>query len=115
MRDAVGVDRDQADRALALERAEPLDDACVRQAETAARGRHFSRNEIAVLRISVGAGWYRQLPAELLLVDRREPSAARRQRPVDAEHAGARAVDDLDDAAAVADRTVFAGSLLDAQ
>ena len=47
VRDAVGVDRDQADRPFALERTEPLDDRAGRQAEPAV-ARHLDRDEIAV-------------------------------------------------------------------
>ena len=42
------MDRDQADRPLALERAEPLDDRCRGQAEPAVAC-HLDRDEIAVL------------------------------------------------------------------
>ena len=61
------------------------------------------------------AGRDRQLAAELLLVDRHEPAAAVRQRAEDAEHARLGAVDDLDDAAGVADRVAVVAGLLDAQ
>ena len=47
VRDAVGVDRDQADRAFALERAEPLNDRAGWQAEPA-MARNFDGDEIAV-------------------------------------------------------------------
>ncbi len=78
-------------------------------------GRHLDRHQIAVLRIAAGAGRDRKLAAELLLVDRREPPAAARQRAEDAEHALLGPVDDLDDAAAVADRFVVFAALLDPQ
>ena len=101
MRNAVGVDRDQADRALGLERAELFLDARRRQAE-AAGTRHADGDQVAVLGVGGCAGRDRKLAAELLLVDRHEPAAAARQRAEHAEHALRRAVDDLDDAAAVA-------------
>ena len=50
LRDAMGVDGDQADRALARERAEPLDHAPGRQAE-ARRAAGLDRDQIAVLRV----------------------------------------------------------------
>ena len=56
-----------------------------------------------------------ELAAELLLVDRHQPSAAVRQRAEHAELALPRAVEDLDDAAGVADRVAFLAGLLGAQ
>ena len=115
VRDAVGMDRDQADCALALERAEPLHHARARQSEAAARTRRLDRNQVAVLRIRAGARRNRKLAAELFFVDRREPSAAAGQRAKDAQHARLGAIDDLDDTAAVADRVILGAGLLDAQ
>ena len=114
MRDAVGVDGDQADRALALERAEPLLDARRRQAEAAVALRPRRRPGRRPARPR-RARRDRELAAELLLVDRHEPAAAAGQRAEDAEHALLGAVDDLDDAAAMADRVALVADLLDAQ
>ena len=72
---AVGMDRDQADGALALERAEPLHDRAGRQAEPAV-ARHFDRDEIAVLGAAGVVARDRQFAAELLLVDRHQAAAA---------------------------------------
>ena len=66
--------------------------------------RDLDRDEVAVLRVGGRARRDRELAAELLLVDRREPAAAAGQRAEDAEHALLGAVEDLDDAAGVADR-----------
>ena len=63
----------------------------------------------------VGARRDRELAAELLLVDRREPAAAARQRAEDAERALLGAVDDLDDAAGVADGVAVGVGFLDPQ
>ena len=50
LRDAMGVDGDQADRAFARQRAEPLDHAAGRQAQ-ARRAAGLDRDQIAVLRL----------------------------------------------------------------
>src|SRR6266852_7109108 len=111
---AVGMDRDHADRALALERAEPLRHPRGRQAE--ARGlRHLDGDQVAIRRVAALAGGNCKLAAAVLLVDRRQPAAAGRQRAENAEHALLGAVDDLDDAAAVADRVAVRLDLLGPQ
>ena len=115
MRDAMGGDRNQADRVFALERAEPLLDLCACKTIAAAAGRDFHRDQIAVLRIGAGAGRDRDFPAGLLLLDRREPSAAAGECAENAEHAGLGAVDDLDDAAGVTDRVIGIAGLLQTQ
>ena len=79
MRDVVGVDGDEAHRALALDRAEPFLDARGRQAEPAVL-RDADGDQVAVLGVLGGVARDRQLLAELLLVDRDEPAAAARQR-----------------------------------
>ena len=86
VRYSVRCNRDHAHRAFGLERSEPLHHLGRRQAKAAARA-HFDGNEIAVIRISAGADGDRNLPAELLLVDRGQPCTAVRQRAVDAEDA----------------------------
>ncbi len=106
VRDAVRVDGDQADRAFALERAEPLDHAAGGQAKPR-RAAGLDRDQVAVLCVVGGAGRNGELLAEHLLVDRLEPSAAVRQRMENAEHARLGMIDDADDAAAVADAGVF--------
>ena len=98
MRNVVGVDGDQADCALALDRAEPLDDGAGGQAEFALP-RDIHRDEIAVGGARGRAGRDAELAAELLLVDRHQPPAARRQAPENAERAMLGAIDQLDDAA----------------
>ena len=73
--------------------------------------RQLDRDQVAVAAPVGGAGRNGELAAELLLVDRHQPAAAARQRAEDAEHALPGAVEDLDDAAGVADRVaVLAGS-----
>src|SRR5262249_1187791 len=74
--------------------------------------RHRDRHQVAIARVCAGARWDRKLVAELFLVDRREPPAAARRRAVNAEHALAGAVDELDDAPGVADRIVLFAALL---
>ena len=64
-------------------------------------GADLDRDEIAVLGVAGRAGRDHEFAAELLLVDRREPAAATRQRAEDAERALLGAVEDLDDAAGV--------------
>ena len=113
MRDLVRVDRDQADRALALERAEPFLDARGRQAEAALRDQ-LDRDQVAVLRVRGRAGGDVEFAPGLLLVDRHEPPAAVRQRAEHADLALARAVEHLDDAAGVADRVAVLAGLLGA-
>ena len=112
MRDVVGVDRDQADRTLALDRAEPLLDAGDRQADPAVL-LHAHRDQVAVLRVLGGVARDRHLLAELLLVDRDEPAAAARQRAENAERADPGLVDDLDDASGGA--ALVIASVLDAK
>ena len=95
----MGVDRDQADGALALDRAEPLDDRAGRQPEPAG-ARHLDRDEIAVHRaagVTAGDG---EFAAELLFVDRHQAAAAARQAAEDAKHAVLGAIDQFDDAGA---------------
>ena len=108
------MDRDQAHCALALERAQPLLHAALRQA-IAARTGHLDRDEIAVLRVAGGARRDRQFVAEVLLVDRREPPAAAGLGAEDAEHPPFGAINQLDDARAVADRIAVFAALLDPQ
>ena len=102
MRDVVGVDGDEAHRAFALDRAEPFLDARDRQTETAVL-RDADGDQVAVLGVLGGLARDRKLLAELLLVDRDEPAAAVRQSPENAERADLGLVDDLDDAAGIAD------------
>src|SRR5262249_24118368 len=110
-----GVDRDQADRALGLERAQFFLHARARQPEPTSALGDFDRHQVAVVGVGTGARGDRELLAGLLLVDRNEPPAAARQPPIDAEHALLAAVDQLDDAPAVADRIAPVGRLLDPQ
>src|SRR5262249_59590009 len=68
--------------------------------------RDLDGDQVALPRVGGGAGRNRELAPELLLVDRRQPSAAAGQRAKDAEHALPGAIDDLDDAALMADLRV---------
>ena len=63
----------------------------------------------------VAPGGIGELAAELLLVDRHKPSAAARQRAENAELTLLGAIQDLDDAAGVADRFVALAALFGAQ
>ena len=105
----MGVDGDQADRPLALERTEPLNDGTGLQSEFAVT-RNFHGDKIAVHRAAgVGAG-NGDLAAKLFLVDRHQPAAAIRQAAKDTEYAVLGPVDEFYDAAG----RFFVG-LLDAQ
>ncbi len=97
VRDAVGVDGDQADRALALERGEALDDAAGRQAETR-RFARFDRDQIAVFGAACCARRNGERLAEHFLVDRLQPPAAVRQFAENPQHAVLGMIDDPDDA-----------------
>ena len=99
IRDAVGMDGDQTDRPLALERTEPLHDFAGQQAELAV-ARDFDGDEIAVLGTAGIARGDCGLAAKLFLVDRNEPATAVRQAAKNAEHAVFGAVDEFYDAAA---------------
>src|ERR1019366_317005 len=100
LRNFVGMDRDQADRFLRRQRAQPFLDLAGGKAE-AARAQQIDADEIAVLgAMAVGLGDV-QFAAGLLLVDRNEPSAAAGQGAEDPEHAGLGVIDHLDDASAI--------------
>ncbi len=107
MRNAVGVDRDQAHRLFARERAEPLDHLAGRQPEPAL-ARDLDGDEVAVLCAAGRVGRDADFPAELFLVDRHQTDAAVRHAAKNAERAVLGAVDQLDDAAA---RAVFVRAL----
>ena len=97
VRNIVGMDGDQADGALALERAEPRDDGAGGKPEPAVP-RHFDRDEIAIDGARGGVGRDAQFAAELLLVDRHQPAAAAGKAAKNAERATLGAIDQLDDA-----------------
>ncbi len=99
---------DDADGALALQRSQSFNHAAGRQAETWRAG-GFDRDQVSVLGIGSGASRYRQLLAEHFLVDRLQPAAAMRDLTEDAQYAVLGMVDDLDDAAAMANAAVFVG------
>ena len=115
MRNAVGINCDQAHRPLARERAEPLHHPCRGQSNAPARGCTLDGDEVAVLRVSRCAGRDRQLASKLFLVDRREASTTIGQRTEDTERALPCAIDDLDDAAAVMNGVAIRASFFDAQ
>ncbi len=109
LRNAVGMDRDQADRFFTFERTKALDDRPGRQSE-AALARDLDGDEIAIDGAGGPVARNRQFAAELLLVDRNEPPGAVGQSAKNAEHAMLGAIKQLDDAAV----GLFAGAL-DAQ
>src|SRR5712691_937378 len=107
------MNRDQADRLFARERAEPLFHLAGGQSKTA-RAHQIDADEIAILgAVAVGLGDV-QFAADLLLVDRNEPSAAIGQGAEDSEHAGFGVIDHLDDAPAI-DGAFAVVQLLDPQ
>ena len=114
VRNAMGVDGDEADRAFALQRAEFFLDARRRQT-VVALPYDVDRDEVAVLGVLGGARRDGKLLAELLLVDRNEPAAAAGHSAEDAEHALRRAVDDFYDAPGEANGIAFVAGFLDAQ
>ena len=99
MRNIVGMDGDQADGALAFERAEPGDDGAGGKPKPAV-ARHFDRDEIAVDRARCGIGRNAEFAAELLFVDRHQPAAAAGKAAKNSERAAFGAIDQLDDAPA---------------
>src|SRR4051812_17755299 len=102
MRDFVRMDRDQADGALALERAEPFGHACGRQAEAPMPGQ-VDGDEIAVSRFAGGARRNVGFASDLLLDDRDQPPAAARQCAENPDLALLPTVQHLDDAPSVTD------------
>ena len=107
------MDRDQADRFLGRERAEPLLHLGRRQ-PIAARAHQIDADEVAVLGAAGVVLGDVEFAAGLLLVDRNQAAAAGRQRAKNAEQAGAGVIDDLDDAAAIR-RAVAVIGFLDPQ
>ena len=99
--DAVGVDRDQADRLLGFDRAQAFLHLGGRQAEPAMLD-HRDRDQIAVLRLAFVAGPDLELQLARLLVDGNETAAALRQGAEDAEHLRLLLGDDLGHAAGIA-------------
>src|SRR5271163_4612289 len=89
---------DEADGALGLQRAEPLDDGAGGKSEPAVAG-DFNSDKIAVDRSAGRFGRDRKLPTELFLVDRHQAAAAAGKSAENAERAVLGAVDQLDDAA----------------
>ena len=100
IRNAVRGNRDAADRAFALQCAEPFAHFGGGQAEPAF-AQNIDRDEIAVLRFALGARRDQQLPVEVLLVDRHEPAAAHGCGAENAEDQHFRARHELDDAARI--------------
>ena len=99
VRNFVGVDGDQTDGALALERAEPRHDGAGGKPEPAVPC-YFDRDEIAVDRARGGVRGNAQFTAELLFVDRCQPAAAAGKAAKNSKRAALGAVDQLDDASA---------------
>ena len=100
MRDVVRGERDEADRALGMDRAEAFDDAPGGQAE-AALAQHFERDEIAFGRVGVQPLRNEDFARGAALLDRQHAPGAVFQLAIDAERARARLVENLDDAAAI--------------
>jgi hypothetical protein len=99
MRNVVGVNGDQADGTLGLERAEPLYDPPGRKSNASVSA-HFDGHEIAVGGAGCCVCGNRKFAAELFLVDRNEPAAAARKRAENTERALFGAVDKFYDASA---------------
>ena len=97
VRDVVGMDCDQADGALALDRAQSFNDRAHWQTELAI-ARHLHGNEIAIDGAQGAIGRDRHLAAELFLVDRHQPAAAPGQSAKNTEHAMLGAVQKFYDA-----------------
>ena len=115
VRDRVGVNGDQADRALGLERAQPFRHARAREAVAAAARRHLDRDQIAVARVRAGAGGIASSrPSCFLSIGSSRPPPPG-VRAENAEHALLAAVDELDDAPGVMDRIVLVAAVLDPQ
>src|ERR1017187_5794849 len=93
------MDRDQADGAFALDRAEPLDDGAGGQTKPAG-ARNLDRDKIAIRRATGITVRDNEFAAELLFVDRHQAAAATRQAAKNSEHAVLGAIDQLDDATA---------------
>ena len=77
MWDVVGMNRNQADGALALDRAKSFNDRAHWQTESAT-ARDFDGDEVAVSRTRCAALGNAKLASKLLLVDRHQSSAAAR-------------------------------------
>src|SRR5581483_5284437 len=92
----VGMNGDQADGALGLERAQSFNDRAHWQTRSAA-ARDLDGDKVAVGGARRAAFGDRQLAAELLFLDRDQTSAAVWQRAENPEHAMLRPVDELDD------------------
>ena len=97
VRNIVGVDGDQADGALALERTKSRDDGARGKPEPAVP-RYFDRHKVAIDRACGGVWRDAHFAAELFLVDRHQPAAAAGQAAKDSERATLGAIDQLDDA-----------------
>src|SRR5665213_4029365 len=107
------IDSDQADRAFARQRAKPFNHAGGGTAQTR-RAAGFDGDQVAVLGVICVAGRNGQFLAEHLLVDRLKYSAAGRYLAEYSQDALLGMIDDLDDAAPMANAVVFVG-LLDMQ
>ena len=114
LRDFVGMDRDQADRFFARQRAEPFLDLAGGQSETA-RAHQIDADEIAVLG-AAGVGLARCSVRGRPVSCRPEPAARRHRAALRKIPSSARlrVIDDLDDAAAIG-RCPRSRRLLDAQ
>ncbi len=96
----VGGERDQADRALRGDRAEPFDHPRRRQTE-AALAQHFHRDQVALRGVARHAGGNENFARDAALFDRQGAPGAVIQRAVDRQRPSGRLVKDLDDPAAI--------------
>jgi hypothetical protein len=111
----MGMNGDEAYRALGRKGAEPFLDAAASEPIPAPACNDLDRNEVAILRIRFGSGRNGDLLPKLAFVDRLDTSSSAPPRSENAEHARARAIDELDHTAAVSNGVVLLAALLDAQ
>ena len=105
MRDVMHRQRDQADRALGLDRADRLDDARVRGPE-AALAQRLDGDEIAVPRLAGHAGGHEIFARRPALLDRQRPARAVGRGAIDGEGARLELVEDLDHPAGIGGRSL---------
>ena len=110
----MGVDCDQADRALGLERTEPLFHLA-RGQPIAASAQKLDGDQIAVLGLHAVAPGNGKLAADVLLVDRHQPAAAVGQLAENAQHAMLGLIEQFYDAAARMGDLVLVVRVLDAE
>ena len=100
MRDVMGRERNQAHRALGLDRADRLDDARVRRPDARVAQR-LDGDEIAVPRLAGHGGRHEEFARRPALLDRQRPARAVRRGAIDGEGAAFELVEDLDHPAGI--------------